>query len=444
VEETSSATSRRSPAPSRGRPLVAFFDFHDVFEDFYPHYGIDQETFARRFADTGNHAWLELVQEDVADVVWLAFSVAPRLREARHEVVGCRVRFLRSSPAHRALWRAFYLPPFAWRWRRAYPAYATVASYASLASVRFARALAEERPDALFVQSYSSGRYDVLLAAARLLRIPLLTFHTGDLPEEYVAPAIKRHTIPRADWIFASGGREVDLLERRFGVPPDRISVIRPPVDTDVYRPMPRGEARAAGGLPLERRSILYLGRLQDAVKRVRAIIRAFAAVAPEAPDLDLLVAGTGRDEKALRRQAEELAPGRVRFTGWVSGARAKSALYASSECLVLASVREGSPGVVGEALACGTPVVAPSVGGIDDLVEDGVTGYLLPPGDDDALAAALRLVAAGSLRDAGPASREMALRHVSRDVVRATLRAGFGAVGIGGEPAGGATAWRG
>ena len=42
----------------RERPLIAFFDYHDVFEDFYPHYGVDQRSFATRWADTANHAWL--------------------------------------------------------------------------------------------------------------------------------------------------------------------------------------------------------------------------------------------------------------------------------------------------------------------------------------------------------------------------------------------------
>ena len=73
-----------------GRPLIAFFDYPDVFEDFYPHYGVDQRSFATRWAGTGNHAFLSLLQREVGDVVWYAFSLTPELDEARHEVVGCR------------------------------------------------------------------------------------------------------------------------------------------------------------------------------------------------------------------------------------------------------------------------------------------------------------------------------------------------------------------
>src|SRR5437867_7814043 len=123
------------PAPRR--PRIAFFDYPDVFEDFYPHYGVDQKAFATRWVGSGNHAFLSLLQREVGDVVWYAFSLAPEFEEARHEAVGCRVRMLPSSWLHRRLWRAFYLPRMAWRWRGAYPAFATAASSAALASSRF-------------------------------------------------------------------------------------------------------------------------------------------------------------------------------------------------------------------------------------------------------------------------------------------------------------------
>src|SRR5579871_2706768 len=141
-----SQAQRHEPLlPARGgsagnavrRPRIAFFDYPDVFEDFYPHIGVDQRSFATTWERTGNHAFLTLLQREVGDVTWYAFSLRPQLAEARHEVVGCRVRMLPSSALHRTLWRAFYLPRDAWRWRRAYPAFAAAASYASLLSMPF-------------------------------------------------------------------------------------------------------------------------------------------------------------------------------------------------------------------------------------------------------------------------------------------------------------------
>ena len=68
------------------RPLIAFFDYPDVFEDFYLHYGVDQYTFATRWADSGSHAFLSMLQREVGDVIWYTFSLKPKLSEARHEV----------------------------------------------------------------------------------------------------------------------------------------------------------------------------------------------------------------------------------------------------------------------------------------------------------------------------------------------------------------------
>src|SRR5262245_9572749 len=131
-------------AGARRRPLIAFFEYADVFEDFYPRYGVDQRSFATVWADTGNHNFLSLLQREVGDVLWCCVCLAPALTEARHAKVGCRVRMLSSSWLHRALWKAFYLPKMAWRWRRLYPLYATLASYLAPLSAPVVRALWRE------------------------------------------------------------------------------------------------------------------------------------------------------------------------------------------------------------------------------------------------------------------------------------------------------------
>jgi glycosyltransferase involved in cell wall biosynthesis len=221
----------------RERPLIAFIDYPDVFEDFYQHYGLNQRIFATQWANTGNHAFLSQLQREVGDVVWYAFSVAPELSEARHEVVGCRVKILPSSWMHRHIWRAFYLPAAAWRWRRAYPVYAAVASYVASASWSFLRILLRDRPDFFFVQDYASGRFDMLLLIARVLGIPLIAYHSGSRPERYVGRIIKRWTIPRADRLIVSSRNEFRMLASRYGVPPENLALILTPIDMTVFRP---------------------------------------------------------------------------------------------------------------------------------------------------------------------------------------------------------------
>ncbi len=100
------------------RPRIAFFDAADVFEDFYPHYGVTQELFATTWASaSGNHAFVDSIQREVGDVTWYQVSLKPTVHRARHQILGCEVRFLRSPALHRWLWQAFYLPRCAWRWR---------------------------------------------------------------------------------------------------------------------------------------------------------------------------------------------------------------------------------------------------------------------------------------------------------------------------------------
>jgi glycosyltransferase involved in cell wall biosynthesis len=412
----------------RERPLIAFFDYPDVFEDFYPHYGVKQKDFITRWAATGNHAFLAVLQREIGDVVWYAFSLAPEEDGGRHETVGCRVRMLPSSWAHRALWRLFYLPRAAWRWRRAYPLYATLASYVALFSLPFVKALLRDRPDYIFVQDYASGRFDVLLLAARLLGVPLIAYHSGSRPERYVGRAAKRWSIPRADWLVVSSRDELEMLARRYRVSRRRLRVILTPIDTEAFRPLDRPAACRAAGLDAARRYILFVGRFDDRVKRVGALIRAFGALSAQHPDVELLLVGDGPDAPRLRQLAESSAPGRVRFLGWVSGAAALAPLYNSAECLVLPSLHEGFPTVVGEAMACGTPVLASRVGGVGEMVQPGQTGWLLTPGDDAQLQDGLGHVmshpeVAAAMR---PGVRSMAEQRVSPSAVSAALRLCF------------------
>jgi glycosyltransferase involved in cell wall biosynthesis len=414
--------------PARERPLIAFFDYPDVFEDFYPKYGIDQQQFATRFTAAGNHAFLTLLQREVGDVIWYSFSLKPELDEARHEVVGCRVRILPSSWLHRRMWNAFYMPTASWRWRRFYPAYATAASYVSLVSWPFLSALRKDRPDFFFVQDYATGRFDVLLAIARALGVPLVAYHTGSSPDIYLGRFAKHWSIRRAECLIASGRHELDRLENDFGVPPSRVKVILTPIDIVMYRPIDRSAACTTAALDPERRYVVYVGRLDDRIKRVSALIRAFTKASVTHADVDLVIVGDGPDKKELQAQAETTAPGRVRFLGWIADACRLSALYNAAECLALPSWSEGFPTVVGEAMACGTPVLASRVGGVSELVVADRTGWLCEPGDDDALTSRLAFILAhpGQVRAMRPAARQIAEERVSPDRVSAELKACF------------------
>ena len=412
----------------RARPVIAFFDDPDVFEDFYPHYGVDQSAFATRWAATGNHAFAALLQREVGDVIWYAFSLKPDVKRAQHELTGCQVRFLSSSWLHRCLWRWFYLPRSAWRWRGWYPAYAFVASYTSLLSRDFLSALEQDRPDYFFVQDYATGRFDVLTLAACLRRIPLIAYHSGSAPDCYVGRAVKRWSIPCASRLLVSSQEELKRLVRRYRLRPEQVRVVLTPIDTEVFQPWSRPQACEVSGVNPQRRYLLFVGRLDDRIKRISVLLKAFAVVASRYPDTDLAIIGEGPDGSALRDMAQSLLPGRVLWMGWRTGAAALAPLYSAAESLVLPSRSEGFPTVIGEAMACGTPVVASRLGGVAELVIEGKTGWMVPPDDESALARRLAHVLAHPtlIESMRPQARALAVSRVSHAAVACSLRTCF------------------
>lgn len=133
---------------------------------------------------------------------------------------------------------------------------------------------------------------------------------------------------------------------------------------------------------------------------------------ARQVPDVVFLVAGDGPQRAALEQEACALGLGaRVRFLGFRSDI---PELLANCDLVVLPSLYEGLPVSVLEAMAAGKPVVATSVDGTDEVVEDGRTGLLVPPGDARALAAAIRrLIDDDALaRRLGAASRAHVAAH--------------------------------
>lgn len=392
------------------RPRVAFIGFADVFEDFYPHLGIDHQAFATKWAGSGNHAFSSVIQEFVGNVTWYEFSLS-RFSPSEQHALGMQVDFVRSSMIHRALWKTFYARDWSWRLRSAYRPYATASSYLAPLSVDFVRTLRRDRPDALFVQDYSSGRFDVLLAAARLLRVPLITYHSGSTPDAYTGRILRKRTLRRADAILVTSARETQYLTSEFGVDPALCRVVLTPIDTTVFSPDVRDRN--------DERYLLFVGRLDDAVKRVSAILTAFER-ARDRHNVRLLVVGDGEDGPKLRALGQELLGEVVEFLGWVEEPERLARLYANADALVLASVREGFPTVVGEALACGTPVIATDVGGVSEVVSEEVTGRLIPADDDVALTNALTEVIENPALFAAmrPAARRVAEERLGRAVV--------------------------
>jgi glycosyltransferase involved in cell wall biosynthesis len=126
-------------------------------------------------------------------------------------------------------------------------------------------------------------------------------------------------------------------------------------------------------------------------LKGILELVRAVALLHMEFPGLRLEIAGTGPQREGLERELDRLSlAGQVRFLGWQRDLRP---VFRSWDIFAMPSFDEGLPIAALEAMAEGLPVVATSVGGLPELIEDGQTGYLVPPLDVAALTKSLRIL---------------------------------------------------
>jgi len=210
---------------------------------------------------------------------------------------------------------------------------------------------------------------------------------------------------PLADHIICNSLAEKDFLTGSYGIPADRVAVIMNGVDQEFFQ-SPRG---APSGPPI----ILSVGRLEPA-KDQNILIEAFRLVAADHPEAQLWLVGNG----SLRETLISLVAG-YDLAGRVQvfpGRPNLRPLFQEAAVFALSSLEEGLPNVVLEAMVAGLPVVATSVGGLPEVVRPGRTGWLVPPRNVPALAAAIsHLLSDPETSQAfGRAGREQAVRDFS------------------------------
>jgi D-inositol-3-phosphate glycosyltransferase len=293
------------------------------------------------------------------------------------------------------------------------------------------RILAEGTPDLIHANYWLSGVAGHALK--HQLDLPLVcTFHTL---ARVKAQAITEEGGPRgqaeaevvgcSDAILASSADERAQLVRLYGAEPDRVEVVPPGVDHELFAPGDKGSARDALGLgrgPL----LLFVGRIQP----LKGVDVAIQAAALSGPDATLLVVGgpSGVDGEAEHRRLVELVrsldlDGRVRFVPPQPHGRLATYYRAADVCLVPS--RSESFGLVAlEAAACGTPVVAAAVGGLQTLVDHGTTGFLVEDRDPAAFAScAAELVADRAMAARMGAGATARAQRYSWSITAARLR---------------------
>ena len=181
----------------------------------------------------------------------------------------------------------------------------------------------------------------------------------------------------------------------RGAVPAARILVVANGVEVDAYgprlEPAERGALRTELGVPPGRFAWLSAGRLARE-KDLGTLLHAFRTLLGRNPEQHLVIAGDGSERTELERRAHELGLGaHVSFVGFRSDV---VRLMRGLDAFTMSSAWEGLPIVLLEAGACRLPSVATDVGATNEVLLDRVTGRLAPPGDPEALAAAMADVA--------------------------------------------------
>lgn len=212
----------------------------------------------------------------------------------------------------------------------------------------------------------------------------------------YIRP--KRHRrlinwwLARRTPVIIAGSEAIksDIL-KYDGVSPGIVRVIPYGVAVEKFDiPMTRDEARKKLGLPVNRFYVGTVGRL-EVQKGQRYLVDATARLRREGIEVSLLLIGSGREEERLRDQVlRENITDDVLFLGT---RRDLPDLYRAMDVFALPSLWEGLPLALLSAMASGIPVVVTPVGGVPEVVRDGENGFLVPPEDPVALAAALRRV---------------------------------------------------
>lgn len=255
------------------------------------------------------------------------------------------------------------------------------------------RLLSANRPRILHTHTAKAG-FIGRLAALSMASRPLIvhTFH-GHVLHGYFERRTERNIVAAEAWlakrtdVLIAVSTEVrdELLDRGVGRP-GQFEVVPLGLELDAYLDVDGGSGvlRERLGISPQAPLVGVVGRLVP-VKDHETLLAAMVRL----PGVHLAVIGDGERRAFLEGEVRRLGlADRVHFTGWWQDV---AAAVSDLDVVVLTSKNEGTPVALIEASAAARPIVATAVGGVPAVVEDGVTGHLVTPGDDEAVALRLR-----------------------------------------------------
>jgi glycosyltransferase involved in cell wall biosynthesis len=297
------------------------------------------------------------------------------------------------------------IPVHSWLWKNKY-------DFTIL--FRMMKLFAQRRMDGVVTVGAGDKMFWGRLAAWRL-QLPCIVsaVHSTGWPD--TIERANRWLTPMTDAFVGVADRHGRYLVEQESFPPEKVRVIPNGVDTDRFRPstVHRADVRNHYGWHADDPVCGVVAALRPE-KNVELFLRTAAQVRQDLPRLKCLIVGDGPEREKLEQLVGELElQGAVQFTGMRSDI---PRLVAAMDLFSLTSHNEANPVSILEAMSCGVPIVATDVGSISEVVSQGVSGFVAPAGDGQALAAHWRNILAERRvsRQLGRVGRDLVVKQWS------------------------------
>ena len=404
----------------------------DVFEDFLDRLGVSFEELRDEFVGSWMFGYAAaLATTGVRTVIACPTSRVTEPVTTVHVPTGAALRLLPTSRAYSAL-RAQRLEgrldgrrnP-----RAVARAVAThVAPYVGTPPRALARLLREESAAALLCQEYEDPRFDVCVAVGRLSGVPVFgTFQGADYQVSRLERPLRPLSIRASKGLVVGARRELERVERTYGIPAEKLAHIANPIDVEVWRPDDGATVRAELGVPAAASVVAWHGQMQLWRKGLDVLLDAWRRLTDDASrgERHLILVGSGEDADEVRHRIAALSVAGVHIVDeWVQDRARMRSILSAADVYAFPSRHEGLPVSPLEAMACGVPVVGADATGVSDVVGD--AGVVVPRDDPDALAGAIDALLSDDERRAelGRRARVRVQERFSLEAVGSQLRA--------------------
>lgn len=275
------------------------------------------------------------------------------------------------------------------------------------------------RPDAIVINAFYNSLFGGVFS--RLAGVPLVCHLRLMAPTGICWQW--RVMLPRVTRFIAVSGAVKESYVAS-GVDASTIDVVHDGIDTNLFRPhADRGAIRESLGVPPDAFVVAFAGRI-DPLKNIEALLRAFAALALPATEARLLIAGRSVDENAVVYQQElralALSLGIGDAVHWLGTRGDVPRIFSAADASALFSRLEALARTTYESMACGTPAIAPRVGGMGEILSGEFARFMFDSGDEQSAVALLSGLRGWRGRDPGlgERARAHAVRHFSKDAM--------------------------